>query len=187
MGANAIELSQVSKRYFLGEHLGTGRNLREAVSAFINRRGARPPVDEVWSLRYVTLEIGEGDVVGIIGRNGAGKSTLLKIITRITEPTSGVSRTRGRVGALLEVGTGFHPELTGRENVFLNGAILGMPRRQVQKQFDEIVAFVGRRAVHRHPREAVLVRHVPPAGVRGRGPPRRRDHGGRRGAGRRGR
>ena len=142
MGANAIELSQVSKRYLLGEHVGAGRNLREAVSAFTSAR-CPPSVDEVWSLRDVTLEIGEGDAVGIIGRNGAGKSTLLKIITRITEPTSGVSRTRGRVGALLEVGTGFHPELTGRENVYLNGAILGMPRREVQTQFDEIVDFSG--------------------------------------------
>jgi len=97
----------------------------------------------LWSLRDVTLDVARGPAVGIVGSNGAGKSTLLKIITRITEPTSGVSRTRGRVGALLEVGTGFHPELTGRENLFLNGAILGMTKRQVQRQFDEIVDFAG--------------------------------------------
>src|SRR5205085_2744421 len=85
----------------------------------------------------------QGEALGVIGRNGAGKSTLLKIITRITEPTSGVCRTRGRVGSLLEVGTGFHPELTGRENVFLNGAILGMGRREIARRFDEIIDFAG--------------------------------------------
>jgi ABC-2 type transport system ATP-binding protein/lipopolysaccharide transport system ATP-binding protein len=143
MTDNAIELINVSKRYLLGEHLRTGRSLRETVAGLVHRRGAPPRSDEVWSLRDVTLAIAEGDAVGIIGRNGAGKSTLLKIITRITEPTTGVSRTRGRVGALLEVGTGFHPELTGRENVFLNGAVLGMPRQRVQRQFDEIVYFAG--------------------------------------------
>ena len=99
--------------------------------------------NELWALRDVSLQVTEGEAVGIIGRNGAGKSTLLKVLTRITEPTLGVSRTLGRVGALLEVGTGFHAELTGRENVFLNGAIIGMSRREMRRRFDEIVEFAG--------------------------------------------
>jgi ABC-2 type transport system ATP-binding protein/lipopolysaccharide transport system ATP-binding protein len=142
MGRNVIEMEQVGKRYFLGEHHGSGRTLREAISDRMRNRHPRD-VGDIWSLRDIDLEIAEGEAVGVLGRNGAGKSTLLKILTRITEPTTGVSRTRGRVGALLEVGTGFHPELTGRENIFLNGAILGMRRREIFRQFDEIVAFAG--------------------------------------------
>ena len=144
MARNAIEVEAVSKRYLLGEdHAGTG-NLREALSGAVRRRGRdRKARDEVWSLRDVTFDVPEGAALGVIGRNGAGKSTLLKVLTRITEPTSGVCRTRGRVGSLLEVGTGFHPELTGRENVYLNGAILGMGRRAIERTFDEIVDFAG--------------------------------------------
>lgn len=145
MGRNAVELTSVSKRYLLGEDHGA--NLRETIaglgSRLVGRSRSRPPVEEVWSLREVDLEVPEGEALGVIGRNGAGKSTLLKVLTRITEPTTGVSRTRGRVGALLEVGTGFHPELTGRENVYLNGAILGMTRREMDRRFDEIVEFSG--------------------------------------------
>jgi ABC-type polysaccharide/polyol phosphate transport system ATPase subunit len=143
--ANVIEAEGLSKRYRLGED-HKAKSLREALTRSwhrADRAGHRSAPQELWSLRDVDLNVAEGEAVGIIGRNGAGKSTLLKILSRITEPTSGIVRTRGRVASLLEVGTGFHPELTGRENVFLNGAILGMRRREVERRFEEIVAFAG--------------------------------------------
>jgi ABC-type polysaccharide/polyol phosphate transport system ATPase subunit len=142
---NAIELDRVSKRYSLGEDR-PGRTLREAATFRLGKAvkpGRRRVRDEIWSLADVSLSVAKGEALGVIGRNGAGKSTLLKVISRITEPTSGVARTRGRVTSLLEVGTGFHPELTGRENVSLNGAILGMSRKEIAGRFDEIVSFAG--------------------------------------------
>ncbi|HEX2360453.1 MAG TPA: ABC transporter ATP-binding protein, partial [Jiangellaceae bacterium] len=140
---HAIEVDQVSKRYRLGEY-HSALTLAEAVTATLHRLGRRRRrPEEIWSLRDVSLSLEEGKALGVIGRNGAGKSTLLKILARITEPTSGVSRTCGRVAALLEVGTGFHGELTGRENVFLNGAILGMSRRDMARRFDDIISFAG--------------------------------------------
>jgi lipopolysaccharide transport system ATP-binding protein len=114
--------------------------IADAIKGF-GRARDRGAFEDFWALKNVSLEIAEGDVMGIIGRNGAGKSTLLKILSRITDPTEGRVRISGRVSSLLEVGTGFHPELTGRENVFLNGAILGMSRQEIRSKFDEIVAF----------------------------------------------
>ncbi len=142
---NAIELEHVSKHYRLGETSRAG-TLRETAAAALSRvaRGLRPPeVETVRALDDVSLEVAAGTSLGIVGRNGAGKSTLLKVLARITEPSAGESRTRGTVGSLLEVGTGFHPELTGRDNVFLNAAILGMPRTVVARRLDDIVDFSG--------------------------------------------
>ena len=142
MTSPVISVDSVSKRYLLGEQHSSVRDVVDDLGGILRRRrGRRTPPNELWALRDVSLEVDEGEAVGIIGRNGAGKSTLLKVLTRITEPTAGASRTRGRMGALLEVGTGFHTELTGRENVFLNGAIIGMSRREVRRRFDEIVEF----------------------------------------------
>src|SRR5436190_21644862 len=117
------------------------RNGRKKLAPDLRLNSVRASHNEIWALRDVSFEVKKGEVVGIIGRNGAGKTTLLKILSRITEPTAGRVRIKGRVASLLEVGTGFHPELTGRENIFLNGAILGMTRPEIQKKFDEIVAF----------------------------------------------
>ncbi|SDZ08908.1 ABC-2 type transport system ATP-binding protein [Geodermatophilus africanus] len=136
-----IQFDRVSKRYTLGERT----NAREALVAMARTLIGRGPgaAPELWSLRDVSFTVADGEALGIIGRNGAGKSTILKVLTGITAPTRGVSRTRGRVAALLEVGTGFHEELTGRENIYLNGAILGMARRDIARAFDAIVDFSG--------------------------------------------
>ncbi len=141
-----IEIRQLSKQYVLRrEASASPTTLREVVGRAWNRRERESSratrQDEFWALRDVSLDVQQGERLGIIGRNGAGKSTLLKILSRIVEPTSGQIGMRGRVASLLEVGTGFHPELTGRENIYLNGAILGMGRREIRSRFDEIVAF----------------------------------------------
>jgi ABC-2 type transport system ATP-binding protein/lipopolysaccharide transport system ATP-binding protein len=137
-----IEVEGLGKRYALGE-ASAGGSLKEALTALVRREGRRSGRDELWALKGVSFEVGEGQLVGIVGANGAGKSTLLKILARITDPTAGWARTRGRVSALLEVGTAFHPELTGRENVEINGALLGMRRAEVRAKFDDIVEFAG--------------------------------------------
>jgi lipopolysaccharide transport system ATP-binding protein len=138
----AIEAENLAKRYLLGAEPELAyKTLRDTVAGFFKPRARQAPREALWALQDVSLAIREGEVVGIIGRNGAGKSTLLKILSRITEPTRGRARLVGRVGSLLEVGTGFHPELTGRENVFLNGTILGMRRAEIARKLDEILAF----------------------------------------------
>ena len=145
----AIQVRDLAKRYRLGESEALHGSLRDAVSSGASRvlhaaRGQRRPKrDWIWALDHVTFDVHPGEVLGIIGRNGAGKTTLLKLLSSITDPTEGEARIRGRVGSLLEVGTGFHGDLTGRENIFLNGAILGMRRREIERKFDEIVAFAG--------------------------------------------
>ncbi len=146
---NAIDIEHLGKRYSIGRHRDPDDGLRHAVEAAIRsplkwvkqRQQEKHRDQEFWALRDVSLSIKTGEVVGIIGSNGAGKSTLLKLLSRITEPTEGRIRISGRLASLLEVGTGFHQELTGRENIFLNGAILGMSRTEIVRKFDEIVAF----------------------------------------------
>jgi lipopolysaccharide transport system ATP-binding protein len=138
--AAAIRIEGLGKRYRLGAR-EPYLALRDVFARALRRLRGGAGVQDLWALRDVTLDIEAGDAVGVIGRNGAGKSTLLKILSRVTRPTEGQAYLDGRVGSLLEVGTGFHPELTGRENVFLNGAILGMRRAEIVRRFDEIVAF----------------------------------------------
>jgi len=147
----AIRVENLSKRYRIGGRQKRYKRFTETVmdtlSAPIRRLRnlgkPTPPEEIIWALKDVSFEVKRGEVLGIIGRNGAGKTTLLKILSRITEPTEGRAEIHGRVGSLLEVGTGFHPELTGRENVYLNGAILGMHRAEIDRKFDEIVEFSG--------------------------------------------
>src|SRR5712664_4095427 len=155
MSNNVITVENLSKRYLVGhrehEQRTTFREMltreaknfaRKAVDLAHGREIVQgDEVEEFWALKDVSFQVQKGDILGIIGRNGAGKSTLLKILSRITEPTRGRVTIRGRVASLLEVGTGFHHELTGRENIYLNGAILGMTRQEIRKKFDEIVAF----------------------------------------------
>jgi lipopolysaccharide transport system ATP-binding protein len=136
-----IHVEDLSKRYRIGERDAFYETLRESLMKSLTGKRRRQPAEFIWALRDIAFDAAPGDVIGVIGKNGAGKSTLLKILSRITEPTTGRIDLYGRVGSLLEVGTGFHPELTGRENILLNGAILGMKRAEILRKFDEIVAF----------------------------------------------
>jgi lipopolysaccharide transport system ATP-binding protein len=143
--ATAVSCWGLGKLYRLGQQSGSYGRLTESLSNFarapLRRRRPLTPPDLLWALRDVSFDVTEGEVVGVVGRNGAGKTTLLKLLSRITEPTTGRAVLGGRVAALLEVGTGFHPELSGRENIFLNGAILGMRKKEIERKFDEIVEF----------------------------------------------
>jgi lipopolysaccharide transport system ATP-binding protein len=141
MSDTAIEVRGLGKRYEIGVEQAGYMLLTERITERLKSLGRGQRTEEFWALRDVEFEVKRGETMGIVGHNGAGKSTLLKILSRITPPTEGEARLRGRVGALLEVGTGFHPELTGRENIFLNGAILDMRREEIQRRFDEIVEF----------------------------------------------
>src|SRR6195952_3996629 len=155
--AKAIKVENLSKAYQLGD-FGTGTVSRDLERFWARVRGKEDPFlkigevndrtikgesDVVWSLKDINFDIKQGDAVGIIGRNGAGKNTLLKILSRVTAPTTGSVKIKGRISSLLEVGTGFHPELSGRENIYLNGAILGMRKAEIKRKFDEIVDFSG--------------------------------------------
>jgi ABC-type polysaccharide/polyol phosphate transport system ATPase subunit len=144
MTGSVIHAEGLSKRYRVGErerYLALRDTISRALRAPFKRNRAPRSVDYLWALRDVSLDVRQGEVVGLIGRNGAGKTTLLKLLSRITRPTTGFAEIRGRVGSLLEVGTGFHPELTGRENIYLSGAILGMQKREIDRKKDAIIAF----------------------------------------------
>src|SRR3989304_1328296 len=149
MSAYAINVEGLGKQYRLGGKVERYRTLRDSISGAFTwplrmlKGELRQGAETIWALHDVSFQVRQGQVLGVIGRNGAGKSTLLKILSRVTDPTTGFAEIRGRVGSLLEVGTGFHPELTGRENIYLNGAVLGMKRREIAEKFDEIVDFSG--------------------------------------------
>src|SRR4030095_6213042 len=146
-----IRVENLSKQYKIGilkhRHDTLRDQLAENFKSLFSRDGRRSsvsdPEDTIWALKEVSFEVKHGEAMGFVGRNGAGKSTLLKILSRITEPTAGFAEIHGRVSSLLEVGTGFHPELTGRENIYLNGVILGMKKAEINRKFDAIVDFSG--------------------------------------------
>ena len=202
MSRPIISINNLSKRYILRHGVDreplagpVGNSLRSSVQRRHGRGDASLPLpvrsdqriekSDFWALRTSASTSSEGEVVGLIGRNGAGKSTLLKILSRIIEPTTGSIHLRGRVASLLEVGTGFHPELSGRENIYLNGAILGMKRAEIRRKFDEIVAFSEVEQFLDTPVKRYSVGHVRPPGLRRGGPPRAGDPDRRRGARRR--
>lgn len=155
MSNAVIKVENLGKRYRLGQRGASYATLRDTLTSLFRWRkakgiepsadphiaGTTPSTQYIWALKDVSFEAKRGEVIGIIGRNGAGKTTLLKILSRITEPTGGRAEIQGRVGSLLEVGTGFHPELTGKENIYLNGAILGMRKKEIESKFDKIIAF----------------------------------------------
>ena len=146
MAKYSVEVNQIGKRYRIGAAPQQYKTLRETLTGFLKNpksrlHGKMDDTNSFWALKDVSFNVEEGKAIGIIGRNGAGKSTLLKILSRVTEPTEGTAQIHGRVGSLLEVGTGFHPELTGRENIFLNGAILGMKHSEIEKKLAEIMAY----------------------------------------------
>lgn len=141
-----IRVQNVGKRYRLGTRKAAYGTLRDVIagtvrSSLAGRRNGKAPTNTLWALKDVDFEVQPGEIIGVVGRNGAGKSTLLKLLSRVTEPTTGRIELYGRLGSLLEVGTGFHPELTGGENIYLNGAILGMTRAEIKRKFDDIAAF----------------------------------------------
>ena len=146
MNDYAVEVHEIGKRYRIGAAPAAYRTFRETLTEPFNKskskhHGKMTDDNSFWALKDISFNVKQGQALGIIGRNGAGKSTLLKILSRVTEPTVGSAVIKGRVGSLLEVGTGFHPELTGRENIYLNGAILGMRRTEIDRKLDEIIAF----------------------------------------------
>ncbi|MDD1765711.1 MAG: ATP-binding cassette domain-containing protein, partial [Methanomassiliicoccales archaeon] len=148
MGVPIIEVRNLSKHYFIGHKgaWGSYKRLSEIIVDYARHpvesiRGARSKKEEIWALKDVSFNVDKGEVIGLIGRNGAGKTTVLKIMSKITYPTAGEIILRGRVGSLLEVGTGFHPELTGRENIYMSGAILGMRKVEIERNFEDIVKF----------------------------------------------
>ena len=179
-----IKVENVSKQYRLGL-IGSGTLREDLIGWWYKLRGKDDPYaivgdtndrsvaatgDYVWALRDINFEVEQGEVLGIIGKNGAGKSTLLKLLSRVTAPTTGVIKAKGRIASLLEVGTGFHPELTGRENIYLNGAIMGMKRKEITRKLDEIVDFAGVERYIDTPRKTVQQRHVCSARLRGSRP-----------------
>ena len=137
-----LEIQNISKKFNINHELNPYLSVRDSISSYF-KKNTKISTEEFWALKDISFNINYGDSIGIIGKNGAGKSTLLKILSKITPPTKGEIISRGRISSLLEVGTGFHAELTGRENIFLNGVILGLKKKEISAKFDEIVSFSG--------------------------------------------